>query len=560
MTAPVLAATTDADDAGPPPGDGFDTAVPAPGRWTTEGIAETLPGILPPLRWEVAGRLQDEALRRLLADLGALTADADLDRPIVARIDGRAVLATDTMEAILASVDAHHRSPWRRAAHDLRLVRLRRIAASEGETCIVAADAVVAPEEDLTAWSDEELLVHRWRVLDLAGRTAAAEAAVAMAAAVTYQHLERALVERLGDRDGREWAQRVTSSAITTATSWLRDLAGELRGMMPAERFDALAAAESWSEARSLLAASGAGEELARIEEAARRAGSRAVFAGPSWDEDPALRWPALRRALQEPPPSRQRRQPDPVWRELVAALRGLPGWNRTRVLTGQVIDVRVHLLARLREDAVEMLDRRERTKHALLVLGGEVRRVHLELGRRLAERELLASPADVELLGERDLAAAMGGRSPERDELDRRRRWLAEVGGEKPAVGAGSAGAIETFELEGIAASRGRWSGRARVLRTAEDGDLVEPGDVVVARTTDPSWTPLLQSASALVVEEAGLLSHAAIVARGLGIPAVVGVPGIVDRLGSQELDIEVDGDAGRIVVRPAERDEAAS
>ena len=77
------------------------------------------------------------------------------------------------------------------------------------------------------------------------------------------------------------------------------------------------------------------------------------------------------------------------------------------------------------------------------------------------------------------------------------------------------------------------------------------------MARTTDPAWTPLFLTAGAIVVEEGGPLSHAAIIARELGLPAVLNVPGLVGRLASYDSPrLRVDGDGGIVVILDAERD----
>ncbi len=91
-----------------------------------------------------------------------------------------------------------------------------------------------------------------------------------------------------------------------------------------------------------------------------------------------------------------------------------------------------------------------------------------------------------------------------------------------------GPAGAVL---LRGTPASRGRARGVARVVTDPAGAGGLRPGEVLVCRTTDPSWTPLLSVASAVVTETGGVLAHAAIVARERGIPAVVGVAGACDR-----------------------------
>ena len=71
--------------------------------------------------------------------------------------------------------------------------------------------------------------------------------------------------------------------------------------------------------------------------------------------------------------------------------------------------------------------------------------------------------------------------------------------------------------------------------------------GEILVAPSTDPAWTPLFLKAGGLVMETGGYLSHGAIVAREFGIPAVVNIPGILMQLEEGET-IEVDGDHGKV------------
>jgi pyruvate,water dikinase len=76
----------------------------------------------------------------------------------------------------------------------------------------------------------------------------------------------------------------------------------------------------------------------------------------------------------------------------------------------------------------------------------------------------------------------------------------------------------------------------------------MLEPGDVLVARTTDAAWTPAFVVAGAIVVERGGPLSHAAVLARELGLPAVLNVTGAADFLDGRI--VTVDGDRGRVIV----------
>ncbi|MDQ3590009.1 MAG: PEP-utilizing enzyme, partial [Actinomycetota bacterium] len=76
-----------------------------------------------------------------------------------------------------------------------------------------------------------------------------------------------------------------------------------------------------------------------------------------------------------------------------------------------------------------------------------------------------------------------------------------------------------------------------------------LEPGEILVAPSTDPGWTPLFLTAGGLVMEMGGAMSHGAVVAREYGIPAVVGVPDATERIATGQR-ITVDGSAGRITL----------
>jgi pyruvate,water dikinase len=81
--------------------------------------------------------------------------------------------------------------------------------------------------------------------------------------------------------------------------------------------------------------------------------------------------------------------------------------------------------------------------------------------------------------------------------------------------------------ELRGTAASQGEATGTARIVMSPDDFHKIQPGDVLVCRSTAPMWTPLFEVISGLVSEAGGILSHPAVVAREFGLPAVVGVRG---------------------------------
>lgn len=110
-----------------------------------------------------------------------------------------------------------------------------------------------------------------------------------------------------------------------------------------------------------------------------------------------------------------------------------------------------------------------------------------------------------------------------------------------------GSAVERRPAELAGVGVSTGVAAGRARVVRSLDELESLAPGEIVVATATDPSWTSMLAVAGALVLEMGGPLSHGAIVARELGIPAVVNVANAT-RLVDPGERLVVDGGTGAV------------
>jgi pyruvate,water dikinase len=103
---------------------------------------------------------------------------------------------------------------------------------------------------------------------------------------------------------------------------------------------------------------------------------------------------------------------------------------------------------------------------------------------------------------------------------------------------------------VRGSAGSPGRVTGPAKVIRSLAEASKLRPGDVLVAETTAPPWTPLFATAAAIVTDTGGVLSHCAIVAREYGIPAVVGTGMATSRIVDGQI-VEVDGDAGLVRLR---------
>jgi rifampicin phosphotransferase len=104
---------------------------------------------------------------------------------------------------------------------------------------------------------------------------------------------------------------------------------------------------------------------------------------------------------------------------------------------------------------------------------------------------------------------------------------------------------AVAGRKLYGTPCSPGSVEGEARVIRTPSDVG----GGILVAYRTDPGWTPILASASALLIERGSPLTHVAIVARELGLPTVVQIKGLTREIHTG-MRLRVDGEAGTITV----------
>ena len=113
-------------------------------------------------------------------------------------------------------------------------------------------------------------------------------------------------------------------------------------------------------------------------------------------------------------------------------------------------------------------------------------------------------------------------------------------------ALAPGSAVSSDGDVRRGTGCYPGVVRGLARVVRDPRDASL-EPGEILVAERTDPGWVMLFPAASGLLVERGSLLSHSAIVARELGLPAVVSIDGLTSWLATGD-EVEFDGRTGEV------------
>ena len=102
---------------------------------------------------------------------------------------------------------------------------------------------------------------------------------------------------------------------------------------------------------------------------------------------------------------------------------------------------------------------------------------------------------------------------------------------------------------LKGVAGSPGRATGTARILLNLADPTRLEPDDILIAPSTDPSWTPLFLVAGAVVTDIGAVGTHAVIVSRELGIPCVPSIADATKRI-PDGATITVDGSLGTVTI----------
>lgn len=216
---------------------------------------------------------------------------------------------------------------------------------------------------------------------------------------------------------------------------------------------------------------------------------------------------------------------------------------------------------------AGKYLAARERGKLHCTMLIEAGRAAMRELGGRLVKRGVLARWQDVLLVLDDEADAFVADPAAFRATIaDRAVRLELLRSKEPPFVfegdppplaayrdrGAGTVPAAPAgTRLQGIGVSPGRHTGRARVITSLDVDSDLEPGEVIVAVTTDASWGPLFLAAGAIVVETGAAVSHAAIVSRELGVPAAVSVPDATRRI-PDGATVTVDGNTGVVVVEP--------
>ncbi|WP_406076677.1 PEP/pyruvate-binding domain-containing protein [Micromonospora sp. NBC_00858] len=274
----------------------------------------------------------------------------------------------------------------------------------------------------------------------------------------------------------------------------------------------------------------------------------------PRWAEDPAPVFAAIANYLRVTDP---RQGPDQRFQraaaEAEAALQELVRRARRRR------PVRGTIAGFLLRRARSLAGLREAGKFAGLYPLRETRRQLLLIGVDLHGAGLLEQPDDIMFLildevhaavhdGSDHRATVASRRAVHRRESRRRAVPVALLSDGTDVEAVLPAAPAVDGTLTGVGASAGRVTGPARVVHDPATAHI-EPGDVLVAATTDPGWTPLFLTASALITETGAIMAHGPTVAREYGIPAVICVPDATRTISTGQL-VTVDGGAGTVTV----------
>ena len=276
----------------------------------------------------------------------------------------------------------------------------------------------------------------------------------------------------------------------------------------------------------------------------------------PRWSEDPTYIMGILANYLRlddpELAPDVQFRRAAMEAKEMVAEL------TRRAARKGRLRGALVGFLLRRARDLSGL---REMPKFCAVLILARVRALLWPVGEELVKAGRLESAEDIffvslpeaqSVLAGRDLRSVIRDRRADY-ELELKRRHVPRVllsDGTEPAGETGDALGTPDGILQGAPASGGMVTGLARVILDPTSARL-EPGEILVAPSTDPGWTPLFLTAGGLVMEMGGAMSHGAVVAREYGIPAVVGVPDATERIATGQR-ITVDGSTGTIGIQP--------
>jgi phosphoenolpyruvate synthase/pyruvate phosphate dikinase len=264
-------------------------------------------------------------------------------------------------------------------------------------------------------------------------------------------------------------------------------------------------------------------------------------FAYPRWKDDSSLIIENIKQiALSQKNYDEDKKENRLRQKKAEEEFMNVPFWRR-RLFKKRLYYARTYI--RFREDQRFVLDLHLTRKRSL----------YLKMGEILVEKGILAGDEDIFYIDIANIEELSHGKLTDVKEKVRQARMKLEL--HKRSMPAMFLRGDNEFErklsikefFEGTAASAGKVTSVARIVKTIDDIGILKANDILVTRFTDPGWTPCFHMISGLVTEIGGLVSHGAIIAREYGIPAVTGVNKACENIMSGDI-LTVDGNGGRV------------
>ncbi|MFY9821531.1 MAG: PEP/pyruvate-binding domain-containing protein [Thermoanaerobaculia bacterium] len=535
-----------------------------PPRWTRDESAERFPNVIAPFTWDCVEEGFHRSLNHSFALMGLPRFEgkwfALFNHYVYGNQNAVELYARRSPVAVTALADVEKLLPVLTQRFQW-VATLPKRWHRDLPAYLDAIGALLA--EPLDDYGPRELWRYVERVNRLGSDYFLPNIAISIGHGLLHRSLERLLSMAVGETRARELtAVLVAHETMTTqVNAGLRELASLAKGS------NAFAARLRSTGSRVLLAERGAGREDGEgasfwlaFDAFVREHGHRETDFDayqPTWIETPWVVLDHVRAFLDLEP---------------VAATAGEgedPGANAERAVRREALEAEIRKRApeglrdfgmaviRLAREFTALDDLEHYHTTRLTV---PLRRGMRALGERVRETAGLEDPMDLFFARKADLARAVELDSPAewralaaalrrtKSEFlaarDRAPEW--ELGKSDASQEAGQASPAAGV-LAGIPGGPGTAEGPVFIVRTVDDFPRFPKGAVLVARTTNPAWTPLFYSAAAVVTESGGALSHGAVTAREMGIPAVMSVRGVLSVLRDGET-VRVDGGAGTV------------
>lgn len=586
-------------------GGGFPEGGDAETVWSRANVGEALPGAATPLTWSVATNFADKGFREAF---GALGCSVPRGVRLFGNVHGRFYLNLTAFMRVAAQVPGlspaslllgasggasanvvetltKQVAGTRHTSFVLRLP-LSAVRVLAQQLRLQAEVAAFEPEAetqrralydmDLSLLPDDALATTLRGVAKLLERTGTLMLRCASSSLAAHIALRTALSISMGRRGASRLSEdsfadpafgpRALSAKIEHLAQSLAGAAQDIDSAGPGILLLRVAEEVRRDEAAAALLQEGDVTQTAELPIGPGRAaierflvtyGDRAVreaeLSTPRWREDPAPLLAMLTSALRAPPADPER---------ALAQARALADREMAQLET-QLTSPEVAIIRKLVDLSHKFTRLRERMRSWVTRVLGMIRTVALDIDRRLVRLDPTMLPGGVFFCTMEELVLALSSGRADVGSMVRLRRAehardearpdppMTFIGRPPPAA----LPPAEGVRLYGLPASAGVVEGRARVLPPGAAGlDEVGTGEILVCRTTDVGLTPLFLVAAAVITELGGPLSHAAVVAREYGVPAVVSVPGATTAIKTGDR-LRVDGDRGIVEKLPQTR-----